>query len=336
MDELIRWAITVMAIPDSVAVTATPVVRGGSDRTFYRLIWANGRAMVMHYSREKKENTYFVTINGFLHSIGVAVPAILGHEMTKGFIAMEDLGDDDLWSHRFDPWPVRRDLYRKTLSAISRLHAYDPMVFPVSDIPLMEGFDEALYRWERDYFRNNFVDGVCGMSWHKGEAKALEAELDALAARLLAVPFTLIHRDFQSQNIMLRFGDPVLIDFQGMRMGNPFYDIGSLLYDPYVTMTEDERTDLLACYNDLSRVRMDWSAFLDRFRDAAAQRLMQALGAYGFLGLKKGRKAFLGHMAPGLANLLAVTAKAVNLPILHEVALRCSRSAMIARLAHLS
>jgi aminoglycoside/choline kinase family phosphotransferase len=135
---------------------------------------------------------------------------------------------------------------------------------------------------------------------------------------------------------MLRGDEPVLIDFQGMRMGNPLYDIGSLLYDPYVAMTEDERTDLLVYYHELMGEGMDWPSFLDRFRDATAQRLMQALGAYGFLGLKKGRKAFLDHMAPGLKNLLIVTAQSANLPLLHGLARRCTESSSVTHCTHLS
>jgi hypothetical protein len=36
---------------------------------------------------------------------------------------------------------------------------------------------------------------------------------------------------------------------------------------------------------------------------AGLQRLMQALGAYGFLGLVKGRRGFLAHVPRGLAHL---------------------------------
>jgi hypothetical protein len=38
------------------------------------------------------------------------------------------------------------------------------------------------------------------------------------------------------------------------------------------------------------------------------QRLMQALGAYGFLGLVKGRSHFLEHIPAALGNLRQVVA----------------------------
>ena len=39
------------------------------------------------------------------------------------------------------------------------------------------------------------------------------------------------------------------------------------------------------------------------------QRLMQALGAYGFLGLVKGHKHFLRHVAPAMRSLQRTVAQ---------------------------
>jgi aminoglycoside/choline kinase family phosphotransferase len=138
-----------------------------------------------------------------------------------------------------------------------------------------------------------------------------------------------------------------------MRFGNLFYDLGSLLYDPYVLLTENERMGLLLYYyqlpahggvdasqNDISSgkkvskvsqvktdiQRTDWAGFQDKFRDASAQRLMQALGAYGFLGLKSGLAEFLAHIPRGVANLVDSATRAKRLPLLKNLALRCQRS----------
>jgi hypothetical protein len=63
--------------------------------------------------------------------------------------------------------------------------------------------------------------------------------------------------------------------------------------------------------------------FVINFWEASAQRLMQALGAYGFLGLKKNKPAFLNHIDNGLNNLLIATTSAQTLPVLHELASLC-------------
>ena len=65
--------------------------------------------------------------------------------------------------------------------------------------------------------------------------------LQAIAERLASFPRVLVHRDFQSQNIIVREEEAYLIDFQGMRPGLAEYDFASLLYDPYVNLTKSER-----------------------------------------------------------------------------------------------
>ena len=187
----------------------------------------------------------------------------------------------------------------------------------------MEGFDPDLYRWERDYFRDHLVRDVCGINLEPSFERELEAELSSLAERLMATKRSLVHRDLQSQNVMVRNGEPFFIDFQGMRLGSFFYDLGSLLCDPYVILSDSERHELLSFYYELSKLEIDLAAFQNTFWEASAQRLMQALGAYGFLGLKKGLKAYLDHIPAGLRNLHLAATQVASLPRLRELIWQC-------------
>jgi hypothetical protein len=63
--------------------------------------------------------------------------------------------------------------------------------------------------------------------------------------------------------------------------------------------------------------------FTDYFWEGAAQRLMQALGAYGFLGLKKNKPEFLKHTVGGIKNLVTATSNTGTLPVLNELAKNC-------------
>ena len=77
----------------------------------------------------------------------------------------------------------------------------------------------------------------------------------------------------------------------------------------------------MACQNGIC----DWATFLDHFWEASAQRLMQALGAYGFLGLKKGLKAFLDHIPAGLHHLQCAAGNVTSLPQLLELSAACRK-----------
>jgi aminoglycoside/choline kinase family phosphotransferase len=108
-----------------------------------------------------------------------------------------------------------------------------------------------------------------------------------------------------------------------MRNGCASYDLGSLLCDPYVSLSDADREELLSFYYGLSKQDVDRVAFDNAFWEASAQRLMQALGAYGFLGLEKGLDDFIAHIPAGLDNLLRATGRIRSLPRLREVAEMC-------------
>lgn len=301
-----------------------PLAKGGSDRTFRRIRFSDGPSLIfMHYNPGREENRRYASIAGFLREIDLTVPGILDHDPERCFILMEDLGNTDLWSFRQSAWRLRRDYYRKSLRMIHKLHTFPVENLGRRSLTLMQGFGPELYRWERDYFHENLVRGVCGIEPGAADAAALEAELDALAKRLQQTGAGLVHRDFQSQNIMIDRGEPALIDFQGMRVGSYFYDLGSLLYDPYVPIEEQERLELLRYYYDLQVRTGAWDAFQEAFHEASAQRLMQALGAFGFLGRRRNRKDFLAHIPSGLQRLAEAASRCPRLTTLRRISVRC-------------
>lgn len=322
--QALDWARQALGLGDSASLHMARLGKRGSDRVYFRLTWPpQESAILIHYDPNREENGYHAQIAQFLHRIGVPVPRMIGHDPVGCLIVMEDLGETDLWTMRDSDPEERQRLYGQTISAVQRLHSFPESDFPAGHVRLMGPFSLELYRWERDYFRDYFVGAVCGITLGPQEAHSLEIELSGLADRLLGGPCCLVHRDLQSQNVMIRKGEPVFIDFQGMRFGSPFYDLGSLLCDPYMEFSEKERNDYLSLYYGLSSWGYQWEAFTGCFWEASAQRLMQALGAYGFLSLSRGLLGFLNHIPAGLRNLEHAAARATTLPRLRELLHLC-------------
>jgi len=286
----------------------TPLEKGGSERKFYRIRFGDESMIFVKYSGHKEENRHYVDIARFLNGAGVPVPEIHHHDPEEGLIWMQDLGEQDLWSFRNASWPPRRALYESTLDGVLRMHAQATELAPGADLRLERVFDADLYLWEQGYFFENCLGNYFQTTESElTELAALPALREATTA-LAARPRVLVHRDFQSQNVMINEGAAWLIDFQGMRYGLAQYDLASLLYDPYVALTSDERCELLAFYKkrlEQNGTPVD-SDFDEVFRWCALQRLMQALGAYGFLGLKKNRPDFLAHTPVALHSLREV------------------------------
>jgi aminoglycoside/choline kinase family phosphotransferase len=323
---MIGFAREALGLSSSVSIELSPLEGRGSDRTFFRLKWNRKEsAILVHYDPKRVENTYYADIATFLREIGVPAPRLIRHHPAGCLIIIEDLGDTNLWSLRKTPWETRRTFYQKTLSIAHRLHSFPEKNFPSARVRFMEGFGPDLYRWERNYFRDHFVRDVCAIELDPTFERQLEAELSSLAERLAGTRRSLVHRDLQSQNVMIRDGEPFLIDFQGMRFGSPFYDLGSLLCDPYVKFLGGEQDELLSFYYGLSTWDLDWVTFQNTFWEASAQRLMQALGAFGFLGLKKGLNAYLEHIPAGLCNLHRAASQVASLPRLRELSWACQK-----------
>lgn len=288
------------------------VDKGGSGRKFYRIQAPAGPSMIaVKYQPDREENRHYAEIADYLDRTTVNVPHIFLHDHDEGLIWMQDLGTKDLWSFRDEPWSVRGPLYERALRQVFLLHTsateqWDG-VHPRFEIE----FNEQLYLWEQSYFVEHCLGGVFGLS-EADAAHAIDAPaVRALALRLATEPRVLVHRDFQSQNVIIHGGEAWLIDFQGMRPGLAQYDLASLLYDPYVSLTDPERDALIAFYKSLlaERGTPAGPAFNDLFHMCAAQRLMQALGAYGFLGLKRDKPEFLRHIPAARRSLHEVAAR---------------------------
>ena len=290
---------------EEAKVKIAPIERGGSDRKFYRIQFSHEHSVILvKYSREKAENLRYVEIAEFLTAQGVRVPKIYFHDPTENLIWIEDLGERDLWSYRDEHWPMRRGFYASALGEVAKIHRISEADATGIRRNLPAQFDAALYFWEQHYFFENCLGRQFGVAPEELHRLVKLPALSKIAARLAGFPRVLVHRDFQSQNIILRGGRAYLIDFQGMRPGLAEYDLASLLHDPYVRLTESERAELLEFYCDAARVRDP--AFTEKFRLCAMQRLMQALGAYAFLGLVKKNRAFLDHIPAALESLGSV------------------------------
>jgi hypothetical protein len=291
---------------DQTAVKISPIEKGGSDRKFYRVVCSAEQTLILvKYNLDRAENRHYVEIAQFLAEHGVRAPRIYFHDATEGLIWIEDLGTTDLWSYRTESWLVRRAFYESALDEIVKLHSLPLKVGGSIQESLPAPFDSALYRWEQEYFFENCLGRRFGIEQRKlAELAALPA-LAEIAERLGKRPRVMIHRDFQSQNIMMRNAQAHLIDFQGMRFGLAEYDLASLLFDPYVRLPRAEREELLDLYKAKRKAMGELipKDFHDIFCYCAIQRLMQALGAYGFLGLVKEHKAFLKHIPAAMKSL---------------------------------
>lgn len=297
-DAILSTARQFLAVDPTIPVTLEPIKRGASGRTIVRIKSPVHEPFIgVHWTDERADNKQFVPVALFLKKARLRVPEIL-HDNSKRRVALvEDLGNTDLHSLKDQPFAERLPFYRSALEQVDKLF----YAKPPKEFELMPPFDAALYRWEQNYFIEHLVEDFLGM-----DSTPLKDHpaLAALAEKLGTGARHLVHRDFQSQNLLIKDGEVYLIDFQGLRRGRQEYDLASLIFDPYLDHSADEREQLLKLWEDIADERPE----VTLFHQCAAQRLMQALGAYGNILKNRGDEWYRPHIATAAKLLREVTA----------------------------
>jgi hypothetical protein len=120
-----------------------------------------------------------------------------------------------------------------------------------------------------------------------------------------------------------------------MRFGPPAYDLASLLIDPYVNVPEWLEDRLVAGYWSFigKFLGVSKGGFIRKFMAVRLARNMQILGAFGFLGLVKGKRKFLSYVPPAFERLYRYFRKSssMRLPRIEKLVLTIRRSGLNCR-----
>ncbi|MGD9418492.1 MAG: phosphotransferase [Verrucomicrobiota bacterium JB025] len=287
-----------LEVDPTVPITLEPIKRGASGRTIVRVKTPVRDPFIgLYWTEEREDNNQYIPVAEFLKKARIRVPETL-HALPRYRVALvEDLGNTDLLSMKDQPFDERVPIYRSAMDQIDRLF----YARPPKDLQLLPPFDAKLYRWEQEYFFEYLVEEHLGRDASELRQNPAFTELAAL---LGTTARHLVHRDFQSQNIMVKDGKAYLIDFQGLRRGRQEYDLASLVFDPYMDHSAEQRAALLDLWEDVSDERPEPTLF----HQCAAQRLMQAMGAYGNILSRTGDEFYRPHIATAAKLLGEVTA----------------------------
>ncbi len=292
-----------------------PLAGDGSTRRIFRAEGSGWTRIVianpLPLNRPRPdENEGYLAVSRYLKRRGIPVPEVHAADLERGFLLLEDLGDERLYERvRGSGWEAGAEalggVYEEAIDLLAAMQSMSPPRFDPAATPNEAYTERFVLEREARYFHDELVVGWAGMS---GCWPAIEPECRHLAEDAVrAAPPVFMHRDYQSRNLMFRGGRLVVIDFQGARLGPREYDLAALLLDPYVAVPAEIRARLIERYRraaglaDLAESdwRLRWSA-------NAANRMMQALGAFAKLGGRMGRPGFIEHIPRGLAHLTEV------------------------------
>ncbi|MBF0496904.1 MAG: phosphotransferase, partial [Deltaproteobacteria bacterium] len=244
---------------------AIPLAGDGSGRSYFRVTCPGESLVLLDHpyppGRNVTENDSFDYLARHLVQVGVAVPAIYDRDLKQGLFVLEDLGDRHLAQAVQDTRDMNQviSLYRPVLDVLILMQSQAGHGLDVTrcfDTPTYD--PDLVTDRELGYFLREFAAGYLGLE-PSGDV-ITRALTPVIVQTIKQSPTVFLHRDFQSRNILLQktandagAEDKTkvrvrVIDFQGGRLGPPYYDLAALLNDPYTDLDAVVKEALVEYY----------------------------------------------------------------------------------------
>ena len=245
----------------------------------------------------------FVQIAGYLESMGLNCPRILGADFENGFILMTDLGS----THYLDA--IEKDpahaanLYKDAIDALLMLQekgeAYQHK---------MPAYDYDFVAFELSIFRDWLCGRHLGIDFSDDEETQWQECCEVLIDNALRQKQVFVHRDYHSRNLMLTEENiPGVLDFQDAVEGPLTYDVVSLFKDCYIKWPEDKVKEWALQYFDRlspeSKGDLAANDFMQQFDLMGVQRHLKAAGIFARLNHRDGKSGYLNDIPRTLRYL---------------------------------
>ncbi|TGK01179.1 DUF1679 domain-containing protein [Leptospira langatensis] len=268
-----------------------------SARRYYRVHFLGKPTKIL--CKDQVFQHDFVDVGNFLEHYGFKVPKVYKTDILNKLILLSDEGDKDLSTIQDDS--EYRDYLVKCIAmliSLQKLHADPPVStreFDYEKLNYENQFTLSAYQRFSELFRTK--------TKLRPEVIFFLEEAAGFLAEYKDKVFC--HRDFHSRNIMLSpEGELTLIDFQDARMGTPFYDLASLLYDAYRPIPFAMRQGLFLLFLKENHGRFHKPK--ECYYLQALQRSYKALGSYFMLVADKKQDKYRKSVLQCLENLLEI------------------------------
>jgi len=254
-----------------------------SFREFYRLKKNNKTSIIVSAKKEKYKNlAVYVAINNILNNSSINAPKLLSNHYKNNMIEISDLG--------------KRSFYDHIISKKNKLNGYKSLVKLLVKIQKIKV--KKLYKFEKlkitipkytlsnlhkesDLFFDWYLKYTLKNKNNNKIKKILRFELNKVYKKLNYQNNTFVHRDFHISNIMINKKKLGIIDSQDAIIGNPLYDVVSLIDDVRIKLPSQLQNKLLDFYHKNSKLKNDnFQKLKNDFDILSVQRNLKILGIF--------------------------------------------------------
>lgn len=268
-------------------------------RRYFRLSTPQTTLVAVDANPETEDNRAFVDIAGRLHQSGLSVPQIHHYNLEKGFLLIEDLGDQHLQQWLASNNGNDRTMYGKALDTLIHLQQHAD----AGGLPL---FDREFILFELNIFEQWYLQKHLRTHTTGAISQALTQLKEMLVSNCAEQPQVFMHRDFHCRNLMIKGNTKIaIIDFQGAMLGPVTYDPGSLLKDVYVQVPGPLENHLCDHHRQSMLPHIEQAQYQRWYQLTALQRHLKILGLFCRLHYRDGKTQYLSHLSSVKARVIA-------------------------------
>ena len=254
-----------------------------SFREFYRVKKNNKTSIIVLARKEQYKNLIvYSAVNKILNSHNILSPKLLKNYYKDNMIEITDLGDKSFYDYIKNKKNKFND-YKKLIELIIKLQQIKlkdqyhfngkKIKFIKYSLSQLHKESDLFFDWYLKYYFKNLKLGKI--------KKILKKELNNIYKKLYFKNNYFTHRDFHASNIMMNKKRLSLIDSQDAIIGNPLYDVASLIDDVRITIPKNLQVNLFDYYIKKSKFKAKNKISLKNdFDILSVQRNLKILGIF--------------------------------------------------------
>tara|TARA_A100001011_G_scaffold297428_1_gene310114 strand:+ start:212 stop:1171 length:960 start_codon:yes stop_codon:yes gene_type:complete len=302
-----------------------------SFREFYRVKKNNKSSIIVFARKEKYKNLMvYSAVNKILNNHNILSPKLLKNYYKDNMIEITDLGDKSFYDYIKVKKNKLKD-YKKLIELIIKLQKIklkNQYYFNGKKIKFSKYSLSQLHK-ESDLFFDWYLKYCATNLKLRKIKKILKKELNNIYKKLYFKNNYFTHRDFHASNILITGKKLGLVDSQDAIMGNPLYDVVSLIDDVRIKMPENFQNNLFKYYIQKSKFKIkDQFNLKNDFDILSVQRNLKILGIFVRLHKRDKKPKYLKY----LPYTWALIEKRMRNPIFNKLNMLFKRNLPLTKL----
>ena len=261
-----------------------------SFRQFYR---TNNSVLVYSKIQKRSNLLNYDAVNKILIKNKILAPGLISQNYKKNFIEIEDFGN--------------KNMLDKIKSSKTKLNEYKKILKILYQIQKIKNFKTQNFLKKKfnlsNYSKAKILkESYLFLDWYlpankliiqKGHLKKnLKKIIDNLYLNLKIKQKVFVHRDFHVSNMMFYKNKIALIDSQDAVLGNPAYDLASLIDDVRIKTSNSFKSNILKVFLSKFKYKNE-SQFINDFEILSVLRNLKIIGIFTRLANRDKKKKYL-------------------------------------------